>query len=225
MKVTIHQPEHLVWLGLIKKIADADIFVILDSVQFEKNYFQNRNKIKTQDGWMWLTVPVKKMPLITLIKDIEISYDQNWQDKYLKSLQVYYAKAPYFTEYYPAIEQIINKHHAHLADLNIELLIFLLQSFGVTGKTIVRSSSMGLQAVGGSAVCLEIAQKQGAHIYLAGPSGRDYLHLNDFAQAGIDVEFHHFDHPTYHQLHGDFLPYMASIDALFNLGPKAKDIL
>lgn len=224
MKLTIHQPEHLVWLGLIKKIADADRFVVLDSVQFRKNYFQNRNKIRTKDDWMWLTVPVKKQALATLIKDIEISYDQQWQDKYLKSLQVQYGMTPYFSTYYPAIESIIRKNHVYLADLNIELLQYILDAFGVS-TPMIRSSTLGITAVGGSSVCLEISQKQGAQVYLAGPSGKEYLQLEDFEKEGIVVEFHAFEHPTYEQVHDGFIPYMASIDALFNHGAEAKKYL
>src|SRR5438132_417721 len=121
MIVTIHQPEHLVWLGLLNKIKMADAYVIFDSVQFKKNYFENRNRIKTQDGPMWLTVPVKNHSISTVIKDIEISYDTPWQKKYLAAIQTNYGKAQYFGEYFSAIEKIINKNHRLLVDLNIEV--------------------------------------------------------------------------------------------------------
>lgn len=225
MIVTIHQPEHLVWLGLIKKISDSDVFVILDSVQFEKNYFQNRNKIRTKEGWMWLTVPVKKASLSTSIKDIEISYNENWQKKYLKSLQIHYGKTPFFKTYYPKIEEIVLKNHTHLADLNIELLEWILKEFGVENKKIVKSSSLGIEeGIGGSNVCLEVCKYFKPHVYLAGPSGRDYLILDDFKQHCIDVHFHDFSHPEYTQIHGSFLPYMSSLDALFNLGDEVKGL-
>jgi len=226
MIVTIHQPEHLVWLGLIKKISDADVFVILDSVQFEKNYFQNRNKIRTKEGWMWLTVPIKKAPLSTLIKDVEISYEEKWQKKYLKSLEIQYGKAPFFKKYYPQIEEIISKNHKLLVDLNIELLEFVLREFGVQNKTIVKSSTLKIkEGIGGSNVCLEICKYFKSNIYLSGPSGRDYLILDDFKQHCIDVHFHDFSHPEYTQIHGSFLPYMSSLDALFNLGDEAARFL
>ncbi len=226
MIVTIHQPEHLIWLGLIKKISDADTFVILDSVQFRKNYFQNRNKIKTRHGSMWLTVPVKSAPLDTKIKDIEISYDQNWQEKYLNSIRTHYGASKYFKEYYPKIEQIVLKNHKYLADLNIDLINFFLDEFGVKGKKIIKSSEIDLDGIlGGSNVCLEICKKNGECTYLAGPSGKDYLNLDDFDKEKIKVIFHEFEHPSYGQLHGEFLPGMSSLDALFNLGPEAKKIL
>lgn len=225
MIVTIHQPEHLVWLGLIKKISDSDVFVILDSVQFEKNYFQNRNKIRTKEGWMWLTVPIKKSPLSTLIKDIEISYEEKWQKKYLKSLQIHYGKAPFFKKYYPQIEEIISKNHKLLVDLNIELLELVLKEFGVENKKIIRSSELEIkQGIGGSNVCLEICKKLSAKTYLSGPSGKEYLVLDDFNTHNIEVCFHEFKHPEYVQVHGEFLPFMSSLDALFNLGDEAKKI-
>jgi hypothetical protein len=226
MIVTIHQPEHLVWLGLIKKISDADVFVILDSVQFEKNYFQNRNKIRTKDGWIWLTVPVKNSPLETLIKDIEISYDKPWQKKYLTSLRINYGKAKYFNNYYSKVESVILKKYKYLSDLNIELLYFLLEEFGISKKKIFKASEMSIQNGGGASnVCLQICKKFEKCTYLAGPSGKDYLKLQDFEDAGYKVVFHDFKHPEYKQVYGGFLPFMSSLDALFNLGLEAKKIL
>lgn len=225
MIVTIHQPEHLVWLGLIKKISDSDVFVVLDSVQFEKNYFQNRNKIRTKEGWMWLTVPIKKAPLSTPIKDIKISYDQNWQKKYLNSLQIHYGKTPFFKMYYPKIEEIILMNHTHIVDLNIELLKWMLQEFGITKKEIIRSSTLDIKdGIGGSNVCLEICRKFEQCSYLAGPSGKDYLVMDDFRKHKIEVNFHDFKHPEYKQIHGGFVPYMSALDILFNIGGEVKNI-
>lgn len=223
MIVTIHQPEHLIWLGLVKKIQDADVFVILDSVQFEKNYFQNRNKIRTKDGWVWLTVPVKKTSLHTNIKDIEISYDNDWQKKYLKSIQVNYSGTDFFDFYYKEIEFIIKKNHKYIVDLNVELIEWVLEKFNIKGKKIIRSSSLNIkEGIGGSNVCLEICKYFGNCVYLAGPSGKDYLVLNDFKKENIEVVFHEFTSPTYKQKYKNFEPNMSSLDFLFNTGNQVK---
>lgn len=225
MILTIHQPEHLVWLGLIKKIADADHFVILDSVQFKKNYYENRNKIRTKDDWMWLTVPVQQHPLDTLLEDMKISYTLPWQKKYLKAVRVNYAKTPYFAQYYPALERIILGAGESLAKLNIALLKFALDAFGVI-TPITFSSSLGISRdIHGSDLCLEICKRMHANTYLAGPSGRDYLKLDTFKNACIEVQFHEFHHPEYPHIHGGPKPYMGFIDLLFMEGPQAKKTL
>ena len=119
--ITIHQNENLIWLGLIDKISKADEFVILDTVDFEKNYFQNRNKIRTKDGWSWVTIPVEKHNHKP-IKDIKVSFDNNWKKKYLGTIEQNYKKSPYFEQYFPYIQYIINKNYSYLIDYNRDLL-------------------------------------------------------------------------------------------------------
>ena len=226
MIVTIHQPEHLVWLGLMNKISKSDVFVIFDDTQFKKNYFENRNKIKTKDGWMWLTVPVKEHSLSTEIKDIEISYNTNWQKKYLNTLKTNYSRSPFFNIYFDRIESIISKKYKLLIDLNLDLLLLFLESFGIN-KKIIKSSELHIpqDIKNGSDICLEICKSLKADTYLSGVSGKDYLKLNDFEKVGIKVIFHDFNHPVYKQMWGDFIPGVSSLDALFNLGEKSKKLI
>jgi len=213
MIITIHQPEHLIWLGLIDKISQADIFVVLDTVQFRKNYFQNRNKIRTQNGWTWLTVPIKKHPLKTKIKDIEISYKQNWTERYLGLIKDNYKKSRYFDRYFPGLEKIILKKYQYLSDLNLELIKFILKHFNVKTK-IIKAFDLKLpETKSGSDKILEICKKLSADIYLSGISGKDYLNLSDFKTAGIKVRFQEFDYSD---------DTLSSIDLLFNSGPGLK---
>lgn len=215
----------MVWLGLLDKISKADLFVIFDDTQFKKHYFENRNKIRTQDGWMWLTVPVKNQPLDTNIKDIEISYDREWQKKYLNAIRTNYSKAPYFNDYFPKIEETINKNHKYLIDLNMEILLFFFSAFGIN-KKMIKASELGISKdICGSDLCLVICQKAGAKTYLAGVSGKDYLNIPSFKDCKIDVVPHEFDHPAYKQQYEPFIPGMSAIDALFNLGPEAKKLI
>ncbi len=226
MIVTIHQPEHLIWLGLINKIKQADAFVLLDTVQYEKGYFQNRNKIRTRNGWTWLTVPLIKHSSSLNIKDIKISYVEDWQKRYLCLIRANYGKSRFFNNYFPEIEKIINKRYEYLADLNIALINYILVSFGIVGKQIIRSSDLSLPFIkGGSEVNLAICQELGADTYLSGPTGVTYLRQDDYVKSGIKIIFHHFDHPIYTQQVGEFLPGMSSLDALFNLGDEAKKLI
>lgn len=216
----------MVWLGLLDKISKADLFVILDHVQYRKGYFQNRNKIRTKEGWVWLTIPIRKHSHDTKIKDIEIADFNEWGDKYLNLIKNHYIKSKYFSDYYPDIEAIIRKKHKYLSDLNIDIILFLLKNFNIENNKIVRSSDLDIPPTNNpSDVNLEICKKLKADIYLSGPSGKDYLNLEDFRKAGIKVVFHEFNHPTYSQVFEGFQPYMSAIDALFNLGPEARKLI
>lgn len=225
MIITIHQPEHLIWLGLIDKISKSDTFVVLDTVQFRKNYFQNRNKIRTKTGWQWLTVPIKKHPLKTLIKEIEISKTINWQEDYLALLEENYRKTKYFLDYFPKIKKIILEKDKFLTELNLKLINLILELFDLKIQQIKASELNLSKNLKGSRLILEICKKLKAKTYLAGISGKDYLRLAEFKSEGMKVIFHQFDQPIYRQVFEPFIPGMSSIDLLFNYGPKVKNIL
>jgi len=224
-KVSIHQPEHLPWLGFFHKIIQVDEFVLLDNVQFRKNYFQNRNKIRTAQGWQWITVPVKKFHFNQKINEIEISYNQNWQEKNLRLIEQNYTKARYFKNYFSEFKKIYSSKFQLLRDLNIELIKFLLGKFGINTKVYISSELLKDVGKGGTEVNLNLCKKLNADIYLSGPFGKDYLDIPKFEQAGIKVEFHQFEHPIYKQLYDPFIPKMSSIDLLFNYGPESLSIL
>lgn len=225
MTITIHQPEHLVWLGFLDKILKSDIFVVLDGVQFKKNNFQNRNRIRTADGWRWITVPVKGHSLSTPIKDIEISEVSDWRRSYLDILKSSYKRADFFQPYYRTIEKILLKRHKLLADLNFELLMEFLNFFGIE-KKVLKSSEMGLpETLKSSDLLIKICQDLSGDTYLAGAGAHEYIEEGKFSEAGIKLEFQEFQHPVYKQVFDPFVPGMSSVDLLFNHGPKAKEIL
>lgn len=225
MRVTIHQPEHLVWLGLLDKVARADSFVILDSVQFRKQYFQNRNRIRTERRWEWLTVPVRRHSLATSIRDISITQERDWKPAYLNRVRSAYCSAPGYECYYPHLAKIITAARESLCELNLALLNFVLSEMRIRTPC-VRASELDLDpSLRGSDLILEICRNRGAEHYLSGPHGRDYLDADAFANAGVSIEYHEFMHPRYRQLHEPFIPGMSSIDLLFNHGDDAAGIL
>ena len=224
MIVAIHQPEHMPWLGFFDKVRQADIFVILDNVQFERNYFQNRNKIKTPQGWIWLTVPVlTKGKSTQLIQDVQINNAVDWQSKLWKSIFYSYNKAPFFQKYSNFLKQIYDKQWTYLADLNEEIIKHIIHELGIQVK-ILRASTLGVTGKG-TDLLLQICQKLNADIYLSGISGKDYLEESKFAEQGIKVIYQEFYHPIYKQLYEPFIPGMSIIDLLFNYGDKSLDVL
>ena len=226
MIVTIHQPEHLVWLGFLHKAAHADLLVLLDTVQFEKNSFQNRNKIRSAQGSTWLTAPVvKKESHTTLIKDRKISYEHKWTGRYINLLKVNYGESPYFNDYFPQIKALIEEEQSHLANLNTKLIRWLLSCFEINTPTRM-ASELDLPIIqGGTQVTLQIAVEVGAKVYLSGPHGKNYLDCSAYEKEGIDVHFHEFACPEYTQLFDPFIPNLSAVDLLFNHGPQSKEIL
>lgn len=224
MKVTIHQPEHMPWLGYFDKMAKADIYVILDIVQYRKNYFQNRNKFidpRTGDVY-WLTVPVLLKGHTSLtIKDMQINNSQNWKRKYWAKLQDSYRKHPHFHPYSEEVYSILTEDWEYLAKLNLALIEFFRKHLNINNK-LIRASELDIDGKQ-SELLLDICKKTKASVYLAGPSGRDYLDKNIFEKSGIDVEFHAFEHPVYPSVR--FAPYLSTLDLLMNCGEKSANIL
>ena len=224
--VAIHQPEFLLWLGFLDKLRQCDTFVLLDHVQFEKGYFQNRNRIRTAapSGWSWLTVPVlTKGRSNQPICDVEINESIDWRRKHLEAFQLHYAKAPSFGEYAPFLQAHYEKPWRQLADFSVTLIEWIARSFGLQRK-ILRSSE--LKASGSrSRLLASLCEQAGATEYLSGISGRNYLETNLFEERGIRVRFQEFHHPVYPQRYEPFVPGLSSLDLLFNCGGQAGDIL
>lgn len=222
MKVTIHQPEHMPWLGFFHKLSCVDTLVILDNVQFRKNYFQNRNKIRTKGGWLWLSVPVQHSG-DTAIKDVRIAADRRWRKKWWDSLFFSYKKAEYFDLYSGRVRDLICADFDGVSSLNVSLIKLLSEVLGI-GPDYILASELNVNGTG-SGLILDICKALGADEYLSGISGKDYLRLDDFSRNDIRVVFQEFHHPVYRQLHEPFMPGMSVIDLIFNYGDKSLDVI
>lgn len=223
--MTIHQPEHMPWLGFFDKVRQADTLVILDNVQFEKNYFQNRNKIRTQNGWAWITVPIAKARHDILIHEVKIAPGKKGEGRNWKLIGSAYRKAPYFEKYAEDIGKIYLSEWGKLSDLNITLINYLLKVLGIE-RDVVIASKLGIQlGKGGTEVNLNICRELNADTYLSGISGKDYLDEERFNKEGIKVIYQEFYHPIYKQVYEPFIPCMSVIDLLFNHGDKSLDVL
>lgn len=224
MRVGIHQPMYLPWLGLFDRIHRCDLFVLLDNVPYSKNYFLNRNKIKIKGGFTWLTVPVlTKGNFGQLIKDVEIDNTDKWKERHWKSIYFSYKKAAYFSKYADFFENIYNREWTKLAELNEELLNYISESLRI--KTpIIRASTLNADGKKEELI-LNICKELKADEYLSGPDGKNYLNMELWEKNNIHVDFQQYVHPTYPQLFGDFIPNLSSIDLLFNCGKDGLEIL
>ena len=224
MRVTIHQPEFIPWLGFFHKASLADMLVVLDDAQFRKNYFQNRNRIRTAEGSVWVTVPVTRN-LGTPINEVRIAAEVNprWADRIENAVALAYRRAPHFESVQGGFVGCLRGAGETLVSLNIPLLRWMLEQFGLS-KKVVLSSSLGTEARGSQRI-LDICKAVGATTYVSGVSGREYLDLEEFERVNIEVEFQEFHHPIYPQLHEPFVPQMSALEALFLFGPEGARLL
>lgn len=218
MKITIHQPEHLPWLGFFHKICRADQIVLLDNVQFSKNSFQNRNRIIGSDGPMWLAVPILiKGHTSKIINEMEIVSQSTWKKKYIRTIEQVYGRHPHFHLLSEGLIPLIEQDWELLVDLNVAIIQWFLKWLGHE-KPIHFASSLDVSG-SKTELLLQICRDLKATSYLSGPSGRDYLKEDLFQEAGIDVTYHEFGHPVYPQLgNKDFVSHLSAIDLMANLG-------
>ena len=229
MIVTIMQPAYLPWLGYFHRTMCADVHVIIDHVQIDKNSktkFANRNKVRTRENWAWLTVPIKTKGKFGKLElnQIEIDPESNWAEKHWNTLRSCYGKTPYFKEHTAFFEQLYGKKLRLLSELNTDVTDYLFkQAFGIN-TAFVYSSTLDARSQKDDLI-LDICLELKATKYISGPFGRDYLNIRKFSEAGIEVVYHDFIHPEYQQAFPGFEPYMSAIDLLFNCGPNSIDIL
>jgi hypothetical protein len=220
MIISINQPAYLPWLGYINRIAKADLHIVLDHVQFEKNSFINRNKIRTKEGPLMLTIPLKTKGKFgsLAINQIEI-VDNLWKKKHFKNIEYTYSKSPYYKKYRSDILSFFDNNYEKLIDIIKPMNSWLLNELKIKTK-IEYSSNLNI-STHKSDLILDICKKTKASIYLSGPNGRDYLNLKSFEEQNIKVVYDDYLHPVYKQFNGDFEPYMTTFDLLFNYGDES----
>jgi len=226
MIVSINQPAYLPWSGFFHRIAVSDTHIVLDHVQFEKNSFVNRNKIRTKDGWVWLTVPVRTKGRFgdLSINTLEIDNTIDWRKKHWLTIKQNYFKAPYFYLYSDYFEDIYRREWKMLNSLCREINNYILASLGIDTK-IIYSSDLHPQDKK-NALILELCRITGASVYYSGILGKDYLREEFFRAQNISVRYQNFHPQPYPQFHGgEFVPYMSVLDLMFNCGEKSREIL
>ena len=229
MLVAIHQPHYVPWLGYLDRMARADLFIVLDHVQFERRNYQNRTMIRLEDESRWLTVPVvqvsQKERIVEKLVDNSESGSRAWGPTHFKTLKYAYRKAKHFDHYAPRLQQILEARWEKLIDLDLAMLDFLREAFEIR-TPLKRSSEMAGEGAR-SELLLNLCQEIGPHTTFFGGLGgsRHYLDHAAFKAAGIGVQWQEFRHPVYAQCgEAPFVPGLMSLDLLFNCGPEARGI-
>lgn len=222
--VVIHQPDFLPHLGFFSKLIDCDLFVILDHVQLLKRGWHHRDRIKNPQGEaVWLTVPVRGIKKFQRINEARIDYAQNWISKHLNMLREYYRSAEYFSEVFKRVENILNKKHKFLHDLNYEFIVSFKNYFSIEVEMLL-SSDMNILSTKNQ-MNVDIVKKVKGNVYLSGVGARNYLKKEPFEQADIEIRWQEFEHPEYPQLHGKFIPNLSCLDFAMNCGPHLFEYL
>ena len=223
--IGILQPGYLPWLGFFEQLYRSDIFVLYDDVQYDRGGWRNRNRIKTSHGVQWLTVPVRCRASDKMrVCDAVIDNGSGWRRKHSETIRQSYSGAPFFRNYWPIFEEAYDLQWDLLAELNLFFITRIAACLGLAHKEIVRSSS--LEITGGRIERLiSICRYFRADLFYEGAAGRNYIDDRQFAAGGIDVLYQDYRHPVYQQLYGEFIPYLSTIDLLFNHGEESGSIL
>ena len=222
--VVIHQPDFLPYLGFFHRLLNADLLVILDNVQFLREGWHHRDKIKIYNGVKWHNLKINKAPLCTSICDIFLLNDTKWINNNLNQIKEAYRKAEFFDEIYPYIEKLYSKKFTKMIDVNLFSIEILMELFDI--KIQIKYSSEYNILTKSNDLVVDILKQVDATHYLSGVGSKDYFKKEPFEKANIEVIWQDFKHPVYPQLHGEFIPYLSSIDLLFNCGiEKSREIL
>jgi len=221
--VVIHQPDFLPYMGFFQRFLAADLYLVLDHVQFvdgSSRAWTNRDRIKTAEGGRWLTVSVKKSSRGTAINQIELSDTVDWRSDNLRLLETNYRKAPYYDVIMPHLYRLYAEPVTMLVDFNINSIRMLMSLLDVE-RPMVLSSTLSPEGASNE-LLIDLLHKVDASHYLSGIGARAYMDETLFEAAGIEVLWQDFRHPVYNQQFGKFEPYLSTIDVLFNCGVDAS---
>ena len=222
--VAVLQPGFLPWLGFFDQMIRSDVFVIYDDVQFDKHGWRNRNRIKTANGVAWLTVPVRHSGHHgQAISDVKIDNSRNWARKLVSAIHQAYSRAPHCEPYVKQLAEILTRPWDNLIDLDLCIIELMARWFEVE-TNLLKASELGIRG-SQSGRLLEICQHFGASRYLSGNAAKSYLDNQLFDNAGIEVVWQDYAHPSYPQLHGEFVPYLSALDLILNVGPESPKVI
>lgn len=224
IRVAILQSNYLPWKGYFDIIHEADLFIFYDDIQFTKNDWRNRNKIKTSSGPAWLTIPVGG-DLNQLISEVTFQ-DLRWPKKHWKSICQYYSRAPHFKRYQDFLEEVyLKRQWTHLSELNQYLIRHIAGEFlGI--KTEFRDSKEFEVQGKNQERLLDLLKQTGANSYISGPSAKNYIDEKEFEKAGIRLSYISYDgYPEYPQFFPPFSHQVSILDLLFQVGPEAPDFI
>jgi|CXWL01.1.fsa_nt_gi hypothetical protein len=221
--VTIHQPEFMPWAGFFNKIVQTDCLIVLDNVKFQKNYFDNRCRIKQNGEAKWLTIPVLGRDSTQLISDVQLAGD-GWERKAWNALYFNYARAPHWADHESFLKGFFEPGKwQKLIDMNLAFIEYCCAYLSIP-LSLRRASQLGVQTKG-SQLVLDLCRSVQAGSYLSGAFGRDYLDAASFTTAGIELKYQAYEQPPYEQFNGPYVGPLSMMDMILNLGPRSRELV
>jgi len=222
-KIAIMQPTFMPWLGYFDLINSVDIFVFLDNVQLARRSWQVKNKIKTTSGELFVTLPVKKDKSRDdqFINNTFIATDLRWREKILKNIKMNYKKANYFDDVFPYFKEWISSD-LPISEIHSKMIMKISNVLGIKDVKFIKSSSLNNISNNKETRLLDICKQFSAQVYLSPQGSSSYIEpaglYDNFKKQGVELFYHNYKPVDYHQLHGQFIPYLGIFDLLFNYG-------
>lgn len=225
MILSANQPYFAPFPGFFYKAWKSDLLVLLDDVQFPQGTtWISRNRFKSHQGALWITVPVwKKGKGLQKISEVRICHEGRWHKKHLESLKSAYSKAPYLPEHLDFLAEMFSDDKEKLIDLNLTVIRYLMRAFALKTE-LVLLSDLDVPSTGNRRL-VDLCAKLGASQFVAQAPAKKFLDENAFHDAGIEITYVTPPPPIYPQLWGDFLANLSAFDLVLNCGPKAAEIL
>jgi hypothetical protein len=222
MKIVISQSMYFPWVGLLEQIRLADIYVYYDDVQFTKGGFLNRVQIRTVQGIKWLTIPTENYKLGQTINQVQINTKLDWKNQQLKTLEQAYAKAPFLNEMLNLVEGVFSKNHDTIGQLSRDSVTAVANYFELCDNCkFIDVSELNIDGSSSERVC-NIVKSLGGSIYITGHGARNYLDHHLLESHGINIQYMDYKKQPYPQIHGEFTPYVSSLDLIANCGVHGR---
>lgn len=223
MRVAIVQPNYIPWRGYFDLIAEVDIFVFLDNVQYTNRDWRNRNVVKTAAGLRWLTVPCRQFRRDQLICKTLIADEIDWKTVHLSTLRHAYSRALFYDDARRLLEDGLSAKATTIADLDIRIIRSICSYLGIGARTLAASEIPASSER--TARILDIVNALGGTVYVSGPSAQAYLDCSEFKKRGLRLEYKSYDYPPYPQLWGSFEGRVSVLDLISNCGMEARELI
>lgn len=225
-KIAILQPNYIPWKGVFDLINKVDVFVFYDDVQYTVKDWRNRNKIKTPNGDIWLTVPViHKGRRNQLIKDAEIDLTTQWQQSHFKSIKSNYSKSKFYKTYEYLLEEIyIKREWRSISELNIFSTKLIAKALNINVEW-HNSSEFNFEGDKNGDKVIKLCKTLDCNYFINGPASKAFMNEKLFEEENITLEYMSYDYKEYDQLYPPFNHYVTVLDVLFNCGENAKELI
>ena len=219
MNVVVSQSMLFPWVGMLEQIRLADVFVHYDDVQFSKGSYTNRVQLKTANGRQWMTIPLEGHKFGQAINEVSIKSKRAWNNKHLDLLEKCFRGAPYATDALDIAALVYSKDYESIGMLARNSMLAVSEYYGLLDTTkLIDIVSLNIPGSSSERVVNVVKAVKGTE-YITGHGARKYLDYDLFEESRIRVKFIDYKCVPYSQMHGDFTPYVSSLDLIANCGP------